>query len=239
MVLFIPVAQVPVYDPHPMTWLALATSGPAAEVGLRTAAGWHTTPLISAKSRGRDLLPAVEALLAEADQRIRDLSGVAVDQGPGSFTGVRVGITAAKTLAWALDVPVVGIDSLAILAHAARASGPVVALRDAGRGRVYAGWFGAPDATGLRPATGEAGRVDADELRARSGHGPTAVGEAVDTLLAALGVELPCETPPADAATLMRLALPLLQRGEGVPPHTLVPRYLQLSTPEQRLAGEA
>ncbi len=237
--LFIPVTRVPVYDPHTMTWLALATSGPAAEVGLRTAAGWRTASLISAKSRGRDLLPAVEALLAEAGQQVGDFSGVAVDQGPGSFTGVRVGVTTAKTLAWALEIPVVGIDSLAVLAHAAVASGPVVALRDAGRGRVYAGWFGPPGADGVRPATREPGRIGAAELREACQHTPTAVGEAAGDLLAAAELELPFETPHANAETLMRLALPRLQRGDGVPPHTLVPRYLQLSTPEQRLAREA
>ena len=222
-----------------MTWLALATSGPAAEVGLRTAAGWRTAPLLSAKSRGRDLLPAVEALLAAAGKGPKALSGVAVDQGPGSFTGVRVGITTAKTLAWSLDIPVVGIDSLAVLAHAASSPGPVVALRDAGRGRVYAGWFDAPDEDGLRAPTQDPGRVDATALEATCGHRPTAVGEAADALVSRLGLELPVETPHADAATLLRLALPRLQAGDGIPPHTLVPRYLQLSTPEQRLAGEA
>ena len=66
--------------------------------------------------QGRELLAAIEAELRGLGRSVRDLDGIAVGRGPGSYTGVRVGCTAAKTLAFALRVPLVAVSSLEVLA---------------------------------------------------------------------------------------------------------------------------
>lgn len=69
-----------------------------------------------------------------------EVRGILVDVGPGSFTGVRIGVAAARALGLAWDVPVAGVGALALVAAAAFALDPadsVVAVADAGRGRVY------------------------------------------------------------------------------------------------------
>src|SRR5437868_14374276 len=124
-----------------MAILALATSGPHAAVGLRTEDGVvHVLPLGDGAERGRGVTPAVDELLSRRGLGPKDLTGVAVDLGPGSFTGVRVGVATAKALAAALNVPLVGVVSLAALVLAAGPAGaPVLALRDARAGEAYFG----------------------------------------------------------------------------------------------------
>lgn len=62
------------------------------------------------------LAPTIQDLFLEQNWRIRDLNGIAVSIGPGSFTGLRVGLTTAKTLAYAMDKPICGINTLQVLA---------------------------------------------------------------------------------------------------------------------------
>lgn len=68
---------------------------------------------------GEELLQRLEALLAHASAKPRDLAGVIVGIGPGSFTGLRIGLATAKTIAYSLDVPVVGVSTTQALALAA------------------------------------------------------------------------------------------------------------------------
>lgn len=96
------------------------------------------------------LMPMIEAAMLEAGQGFSDLDRIAVTIGPGSFTGVRVGIAAARGLALAVGCAAVGIGTLAALAdEAEQVAGPlpVLALIDARRGEVYAQAFKA----GLAP----------------------------------------------------------------------------------------
>lgn len=84
----------------------------------------------------------LDALFDEAAVDRTDLSGVTVGLGPGSYTGVRVGVAAARGLTHALDLPLGGVDSLALIAWAQLAPGETgVAVLDARRGNVYAGIY--------------------------------------------------------------------------------------------------
>jgi tRNA threonylcarbamoyladenosine biosynthesis protein TsaB len=93
----------------------------------------------------RDLLTAIEGLLERAAIGRDRLRGIGVAVGPGSFTGVRIGMATAKGLGFALDIPVEGLSTLEALARAAAGAGagpgPVCAVLDAGRGEVYAALF--------------------------------------------------------------------------------------------------
>jgi tRNA threonylcarbamoyladenosine biosynthesis protein TsaB len=84
------------------------------------------------------LLPAISELLAEQTMQLGDLSSIAVTIGPGSFTGLRVGLTAAKTLAYFNQLPVFAVPTLDVLALPAQVPGSTIAaLMDARKGEVY------------------------------------------------------------------------------------------------------
>src|SRR5213083_1056465 len=85
-------------------------------------------------SRALTVLEDAQELLAASGIAPRDLGGVVVGTGPGSFTGVRMGVAAARTLAWALEVPLAAVSTLAALAAGAEGATPVV---DAGRREVF------------------------------------------------------------------------------------------------------
>ena len=84
------------------------------------------------------LLPAVDACLAQVGATVDDIGAVVADVGPGLFTGLRVGLATARSLAFALELPVAAVTSLEALAYGARLSGRVTcAAIDARRGEVF------------------------------------------------------------------------------------------------------
>ncbi len=85
----------------------------------------------------RRLMPAIDRMFKQT----QDLDLISVAQGPGSYTGVRIGVTVAKTLAWTLKKPLVGVSSLEILARNLYEEGYVVPLFDARRQSVFAGVY--------------------------------------------------------------------------------------------------
>lgn len=93
------------------------------------------------------VMPAIDSLLKDCSLRPEDLTKVVVAKGPGSYTGVRIGVTIAKTLAWTLNIPLVGISSLEILASQVGRyfDGYVSPLFDARRGQIYTGLYGKVD----------------------------------------------------------------------------------------------
>lgn len=87
-------------------------------------------------------MPAIERLLHDCDLTPKDLDKVIVATGPGSYTGVRIGVSIAKTMAWALQIPIVGISSLEILAANGHFfDGLISPIFDARRGQVYTGLY--------------------------------------------------------------------------------------------------
>jgi tRNA threonylcarbamoyladenosine biosynthesis protein TsaB len=86
------------------------------------------------------LMPGIQRLLSQADVRVGDLTAYAVTIGPGSFTGLRIGVAAAKGMAAASDAPLVGVNTLevVIVAHPGTYSAALIAVVQAGRGRVIA-----------------------------------------------------------------------------------------------------
>lgn len=95
------------------------------------------------KNHSVRVMPAIERLMKECDILPTDLSKIVVAKGPGSYTGVRIGVTIAKTLAWTLRIPLVGVSSLEVVAASAGRyfQGCVSPLFDARRGQVYTGLY--------------------------------------------------------------------------------------------------
>lgn len=87
-------------------------------------------------------MPAIEQLMKECNVTPKDLTKIVVAMGPGSYTGVRIGVSIAKTLAWSLQIPLVGVSSLEVLAANGRYfNGYISPLFDARRGQVYTGLY--------------------------------------------------------------------------------------------------
>lgn len=93
-------------------------------------------------SHAEVLHPFIEDILKEAGMLIGELEGVAVSKGPGSYTGLRIGVSAAKGLSFALNIPLISIDTLHSLSHAITVeAGTIVPMLDARRMEVYAAVF--------------------------------------------------------------------------------------------------
>ena len=221
--------------------LLLASSGPHAHVAFWAEGTLREAPPLPTRGRGRLLLPTVDALVREAGHTPAALAWIGVDIGPGSFTGVRLGVTVAKTLAYALDVPVFAATSLSLLAHAADAKGPVLALRAAGRGT----WYGAAFAGRAATATQErAHRAPCGEPSRRTW--ADWQPEATATIVLDAGAERPPGLAPGATAEVQltaRVLFDWVQKQPGdaavASAHTLAPCYLQPSAPERLRRGEA
>ena len=180
------------------------------------------------------LAPQIRSMCAQAEVSLTKVGAVAVDIGPGLFTGLRVGFTTAITIASALDVPMVGITSLDLLAHAAHLTDRLIAAAvDARRGEVFTALY--------RPVPGGVQQVSdpvvirpeelASELLARGedcllvGDGAARYREAfVDVDHARLGGP---ELAHPSAAVLVGLAHARAVREEFVAPRELAPLYLR------------
>ncbi|MGG1680107.1 tRNA (adenosine(37)-N6)-threonylcarbamoyltransferase complex dimerization subunit type 1 TsaB [Neobacillus sp. NRS-1170] len=127
-----------------MTILAIDTSNYALGVSLleeNQVLGEYITNL--KKNHSVRIMPAIQTLMKDCERVPGDLTKIVVAKGPGSYTGVRIGVTIAKTLAWTLNIPLVGISSLEILASGTGRyfDGYVSPLFDARRGQVYTGLY--------------------------------------------------------------------------------------------------
>ncbi len=84
----------------------------------------------------------IEEIIKEAGITFQDLSAIAVSQGPGSYTGLRIGVSAAKGLCFALEIPLIAVDTLQVLASQAKVSnGLIIPMLDARRMEVYSAIF--------------------------------------------------------------------------------------------------
>ena len=186
------------------------------------------------------LLPALDALLREAGLDLAAVGGFAVSVGPGSFTGLRIGIATVKGLAFGTGRRVAPVSTLAALAGQAPGEAPVAAVLDARRGELYAAGFenGAPAA--WLPET----VLPVSELAQRLPAGCRVVGEGLavcaDALRAARGAELALlETPPDTAAgQVARIGAAQWSRGEAVAAEALLPRYVRRAEAEVKRTGQ-
>jgi tRNA threonylcarbamoyladenosine biosynthesis protein TsaB len=187
------------------------------------------------------VLPAVDAALRRAGAGVSDLEGFAISIGPGSFTGLRVGLATLKGLAFGSARLVAPVSTLAALACTApRRDLPAVPLLDARRGEVYAAAFDLAEPL-PRPTLDE-GVYTPAELAARLPPRCLLVGEGVALCAAEIRAELGSgvlAVPGEPAARRVGvLGARMLARGEGVAVGRVVPRYLRRAEAEVRRTGE-
>lgn len=126
-----------------MLILAFESSAKAASVALcRDGHLVSQYSQCSGLTHSRTLLPMAEDMLKNAELTLRDVDLIAVAHGPGSFTGIRIGVSTVKGLAWAGDTPCVGVSTLEAMAwHGLAAGGVVCPVMDARRSQVYNALF--------------------------------------------------------------------------------------------------
>ena len=117
--------------------LAIDTSGARLQLGLLHDSGVETA--VEARERGHAeiLFDRIATLLDAAGVAYSDLGRIAVITGPGSFSGLRIGLSAARGLGLALDIPVIGISTLEAVSLSAPSGHPFVVMMDARRGEMY------------------------------------------------------------------------------------------------------
>jgi tRNA threonylcarbamoyladenosine biosynthesis protein TsaB len=123
-----------------MKILLIDTCAAAGAIALADDTGVSARHTLAERSAAADLLSAIRALLAEKQIALNDLDAIAVVHGPGSFTGVRIGVSAAKGLSEGTGKPVLAISRLAVLASLCSAE-RVHPVLDAGRGEFYVGTY--------------------------------------------------------------------------------------------------
>lgn len=177
---------------------------------------------LGSRAAAAELVPAIAALLEQTQRSLKQLSALVVVHGPGSFTGVRVGLSTAKGLAHASGLPVYAVSRLAVLSGLA-SDASSLALLDAGRGEFYARqrereWL-----------------ASADEVRDVAAAGvPITVAEPV--LAEQLAAQIPgaviATQRPVDAMAAVRTALPRLTSGAPDDLSALDANYLRRSDAE-------
>ncbi len=190
------------------------------------------------------LLPGIDHLLALCGSALDAVDAFAVSIGPGSFTGLRVGVATVKGLAFGGAQPVAAVSTLAALACAAGSPGDVVAaVLDARRGEVYAGVY---ELTQAEPSLKLAdGLYTVPDLTARLPRSCVLVGDGAllyaEAFAAALGAGariLPEALARPRAFQVGRLGHALLAAGAGIGAEALCPRYLRRAEAEARRTGE-
>lgn len=226
-----------------MIVLGFDTATPATAVGLRLADGTtleaHDIPGAGERpGHATRLLPLANELLARARIDWGSLQRIAVGVGPGTFTGLRVGVATARGLAHSLALDLIGVSSLHALAHHAHVEGrerAVLAAIDARRGEVFAGgWSPAGELFAPRPLAPE----DIGDLLPH-GESWLAVGDGAVRYrphFEDLGIEVPPDSSSlhrVSGAAICELAL----RVEPSAPEAVLPDYLRRPDAEIALQG--
>lgn len=205
--------------------LAIDTATPTPAVALFANASLFEEPLTPGRRASEELLPAIRRCLARAGRSLPDLSRIAVCAGPGSFTGVRVGLATAWGLARAASVPVEAVSTLEAIAETARSTGApsVWVALDAGRGEVALQRFRLD--VDRAESEGPATLVPCERVREHAVGAPV-IAEP-DGILPNLGVRT--DTTPARA-----LAEAVVRRPRAAEGGTLRAVYARPSAAEER-----
>jgi len=210
----------------------------AVQVGDRLAAEIN---VISDRTHSEHLMGMIDEALKSANLTPETIDGLAVSIGPGSFTGLRIGISTVKALAWAGGKPCVGVSSLEVLAYACLPWPHAIwALMDARKGEVYAGHYREHDGCLERLAPEQVLPVDAslrtiDSPHLFIGDGAERYQERIRSALGDLAGFAPPERNFPRAGTMARLAQLRLTGRPAFDADLLIPRYLRHSAAELRI----
>jgi len=218
--------------------LAIETSGQVGSVALAEDYGVvRERSFTEGLRHGRDLMPSIRDLFDEAGWAQQEFDLVAVSIGPGSFTGLRVGVTCAKTLAFALDKPIVAVPSLDVLAENAPPDVEVVCpVLDARRDFVYAAVYRKGGSRRVPEADLMVNRPEKvceiiPEKALVFGDGAERYRQVFERRNVIFGG---AELAIPRAAVVAKLGRMLFERGERADAMTLVPLYMRRPEAEEK-----
>jgi len=222
--------------------LAVDTSGRQGSVAVACATpGFRVVEVVPLEggSYSSQLVPQLSALLARHNLDKHSIAGLAAASGPGSFTGLRVGLSAIKALGEVLGKPIAAVSVLQAVASRARAPGRILALLDAGRKQVFVGdyeWPAASAGAGAEiPVSRRELLLTQEELIAavrQAGSAQVITPDPpVAAMLAEAGVAVEGVAWP-DAGVIARLGWEKILRGETVAPEALDANYIRRSDAE-------
>lgn len=221
-----------------MLTLAFESSAKAASVALlRDGSLISQYSQCSGLTHSRTLLPMAEDLLKNAELKLSDIDLFAVAHGPGSFTGIRIGVSTVKGLAWACDKPCVGVSTLESMAwHGLAAGGLVCPVMDARRSQVYTALFEIRDGKPQRLTADKP--ISLEELAAQlwqQDQAPFLVGDgAVLTARYLDGQGLPYRLAPENLLYQSAWGVGMAARDKTPgDSQSLLPVYLRLSQAER------
>lgn len=192
----------------------------------------------SGLTHSRTLLPMVEDMLKNTEKKIADVDLIAVAHGPGSFTGIRIGVSTVKGLAWAADKKCVGVSTLEAMAwHGTLAGGLICPVMDARRSQVYNALFDIDDSgSPCRLTEDRAISLEAlaQELKA-CGRAPLLVGDGARLTYDYLtGAGIDCRIAPPNLVYQSAWGVGMAAIGmECGSADDLLPVYLRLSQAER------
>ncbi|KGA97775.1 hypothetical protein AJ85_09005 [Alkalihalobacillus alcalophilus ATCC 27647 = CGMCC 1.3604] len=198
----------------------------------------------SKKNHALRLMPAISKLMEELNIVPTELERIVVANGPGSYTGVRIGVTTAKTLAWSLNIPLVMVSSLEVMAQAGRFyPNKIVPLIDARRGQVYTGLY---EAYGdeVKPLGSDKLVLLSDWLTVLKAEGDSVlfVGQDVelhrDVIVEALGDKAKFAPVSVQLPRPTELGLLGQKKEAEANVHVVTPQYLQLAEAEVKWKAE-
>ncbi len=189
-----------------------------------------TRSLQVARRHARDLAPMLAELLAEQGWKARALDGVIVSRGPGSYTGLRVGLMSAKTLAYAVGCPLLAVDTFAVIATQTNADVKLVhVIADAQQDKIYVQNFDHGTGGELRIEPFSVWLQTLPDHVKVSGPGLEIFASRLP-LAKLVAAEHWLPHPPA----LLRLGLDRLLRGQRDDPFSVEPLYLRPSSAEEK-----
>jgi tRNA threonylcarbamoyladenosine biosynthesis protein TsaB len=179
------------------------------------------------------LVPQIAALLQKHGLKKNHIDAFAVVSGPGSFTGLRVGLAAIKALAEILAKPILSVSLLETIAVAAGINGRIAAATDAGRGEIYVGIYDVQN--GIASCVSERVLAAADLASEFAGVGVVTPDQKLASVLTQKGMTIQ-EVVAHGADDIARIGFQKLQRGECVSPEALDASYIRRSEAEIKFA---
>ena len=233
-----------------MLILALESSAKAASVALcRDGVLIAQSQQCSGLTHSCTLLPMAEQMLKNTDTRLAEVDAIAVARGPGSFTGVRIGVSTAKGLAWGAQKPAIGVSTLEAMAYHGLAAGEgalVCAAMDARRSQIYNALFEIWGGKPVRLCEDRAiSLVELGEELGKMQKPAFLVGDGAQLCYnTCLDMGIPAVLAPGNLVSQSAWGVAMAAFGQTpVPAEELLPVYLRLSQAERerqaRLAAQA
>ncbi|MFA5527321.1 MAG: tRNA (adenosine(37)-N6)-threonylcarbamoyltransferase complex dimerization subunit type 1 TsaB [Peptostreptococcales bacterium] len=228
-----------------MIILGIETTSSAVSVALLDSEKLMGEYIVNTKlSHLEKLMPMIHSLLEKCEIQFDEVQGIAISEGPGSFTGIRIGFSAAKALAQVKNIPMVGVPTLKALAYNYRdGEGIIVPILDARRNQVYGGAYRWEDGKLMECVTGKAMAIDEliEEIQLKTTHEKIIfLGDGVkpysEYILKHLGSRARFASPfncTQRASSIAQLGYEMMQEGKTQDYKNIKPNYMRKSEAER------